>query len=129
MACLSLSKKVQSDSKIFALKIDLYYTFLVNLNDVAKGLFMDRRARDARTNAILISSAYLFLPMLIGVEEPEKPIAADMAKLIEEAQQHYDLAQQYLEAGDWAGYGEELDALEAVLNQLAALSAEGINSP
>jgi len=56
--------------------------------------------------------------------EPEKPIAADIADLIEEAQQHYDLAQQYLKAGDWAGYGNELDALKAVLNRLAELSTE-----
>ena len=56
--------------------------------------------------------------------EPEKPIAADMANLIEEAQQHYDLAQRYLKDGDWANYGKELDALEAVLNQLAELTAE-----
>jgi hypothetical protein len=56
--------------------------------------------------------------------EPEKLIAADIADLIEEAQQHYDLAQQYLKAGDWANYGKELDALEAVLNRLAELNTE-----
>jgi len=56
--------------------------------------------------------------------EPEKPIAGDIANLIEEAQQHYNQAQQYLKAGDWAGYGRELDALEAVLRQLAELAAE-----
>jgi len=56
--------------------------------------------------------------------EPEEPVAADIASLIEEAQQHYDQAQQYLKAGDWAGYGKELDALEAVLAQLAELITE-----
>ena len=56
--------------------------------------------------------------------EPEEPVAADIARLIEEAQQHYDKAQQYLTAGDWAGYGKELDALKAVLNQLAELTAD-----
>ncbi len=55
--------------------------------------------------------------------EPEEPVAADIANLIEEAQRHYNQAQQYLKAGDWAGYGEELDALEAVLDQLAELAA------
>ena len=34
-----------------------------------------------------------------------------------------DLAQQYLKEGDWAGYGKELDALQAVLNQLAELTS------
>jgi len=57
-------------------------------------------------------------------EKPEEPVAAEIANLIEEAQQHYDKAQQYLKAGDWAGYGEELDALKAVLDRLAELAAE-----
>ena len=56
--------------------------------------------------------------------EPEEPVAADIANLIEEAQQHYDKAQQYLKAGDWAGYGQELEALKAVLDRLAELAAE-----
>ncbi|MEA2085949.1 MAG: UPF0182 family protein [Chloroflexota bacterium] len=56
--------------------------------------------------------------------EPGEPIAADIANLIEEAQRHYDKAQQYLKIGDWAGYGKELDALKAVLEQLAELTME-----
>ncbi len=56
--------------------------------------------------------------------EPEEPVTAEIANLIEEAQLHYDQAQQYLQAGDWAGYGKELDPLEAVLDQLAELAAE-----
>jgi len=55
---------------------------------------------------------------------PEEPVTAEIASLIEEAQQHYNNAQQYLKAGDWASYGEELDALKAVLDQLAELVAE-----
>ena len=56
--------------------------------------------------------------------EPEDTIAGDIANLITEAQQHYNQAQQYLKAGDWAGYGKEIDALEAVLAQLAELTSE-----
>jgi len=56
--------------------------------------------------------------------EPGEPVTPDIADLIAEAQEHYNKAQQYLQAGDWAGYGEELDALEAVLTQLAELAAE-----
>jgi len=56
--------------------------------------------------------------------EPKEPAVADIASLIEEAQQHYDRAQQYLKAGDWASYGEELDALKAVLDQLAEFVAD-----
>ncbi|MBI2328674.1 MAG: UPF0182 family protein [Chloroflexi bacterium] len=55
---------------------------------------------------------------------PEKPIATDIANLIDQAQQHYNQAQQYLKAGDWAGYGKELEALKAVLNKLAELATE-----
>jgi len=55
---------------------------------------------------------------------PEEPVTTEIASLIEEAQQHYNNAQQYLKAGDWASYGEELDALEAVLDRLAELVAE-----
>ncbi len=56
--------------------------------------------------------------------EPEELVAPDIASLIAEAQEHYNKAQQYLQAGDWASYGEELEALEAVLEQLAELAAE-----
>ncbi|MFC1984014.1 UPF0182 family protein [Chloroflexota bacterium] len=54
--------------------------------------------------------------------EPEEAVDATMASLIEEAQQHYDRAVQYQREGDWAGYGREWDALQAVLEQLAELA-------
>jgi uncharacterized membrane protein (UPF0182 family) len=56
--------------------------------------------------------------------EPEKPVTADIANLIKEARQHYDQAQQNLREGNWAGYGSEIDALQAVLDELAELVAE-----
>ncbi len=56
--------------------------------------------------------------------EPGAPVTAEIANLIEEAQEHYNQAQQYLQAGDWAGYGKELDDLRAVLDKLAGLAAE-----
>ena len=56
--------------------------------------------------------------------EPEKPVATDIASLIEEATQRYNQAQQYLQDGNWTGYGNELDALKAVLDRLAELTAE-----
>ena len=55
---------------------------------------------------------------------PEEAVAPEIANLVEEAQQHYNQAQQYLKSGDWAGYGKELDALRAVLDRLAELVAE-----
>jgi uncharacterized membrane protein (UPF0182 family) len=56
--------------------------------------------------------------------EPEEPLPAEMAELIEQAQQHYQKAQEYLKSGDWTGYGQELDALKAVLDQLAELATQ-----
>jgi uncharacterized membrane protein (UPF0182 family) len=63
------------------------------------------------------------VPEPVVPAEPEKPVTADIANLIEEARQHYDQAQQNLRAGDWAGYGSEMDALQAVLDELAKLAA------
>jgi len=60
----------------------------------------------------------------VPAEPEEAPVAADIASLIEQAQRHYNDAQQYLKEGDWAGYGKELDALKAVLDRLAALAVE-----
>jgi uncharacterized protein len=61
-------------------------------------------------------------------EEPVPPQApgeiSDIGTLVELAQQHYDKAQQYLQEGNWSGYGEELDALKAVLDRLVELSAD-----
>jgi uncharacterized membrane protein (UPF0182 family) len=54
------------------------------------------------------------------------PVSGDSTinDLIEQAQQHYNRAQDYLKAGDWAGYGREMDALESVLNRLIETSVE-----
>lgn len=54
--------------------------------------------------------------------EPGEKITADVASLIEEAQQHYSNAQDYLKDGDWTGYGRELEALKAILDELASIS-------
>jgi len=62
-------------------------------------------------------------------EEPAEPdgggqIATDIASLIDQAQQHYSKAQEYLKNGDWTGYGDELETLKEVLDQLARIAAE-----
>ena len=62
-------------------------------------------------------------PSLLETTDEEQ-ITPDTADLIAQAQNHYHKAQQYLEAGNWSGYGNELDALEQILNQLANLIAE-----
>lgn len=55
--------------------------------------------------------------------EPTEPVMGDVAELVEQARQHYEKAQENLRAGDWAGFGEEWDAMEEVLNRLAELTA------
>ena len=57
------------------------------------------------------------------IVKPEKPITTDIAELVEEAQQHYDNAQQFLKDGNWTGYGTELDALREVLRRLTELTS------
>jgi len=60
--------------------------------------------------------------------EPGEPATVDISGMIEEAQQHYNKAQQYLKTGDWTGYGKEMDALKAVLDRLyeLTLNTEGL---
>jgi uncharacterized membrane protein (UPF0182 family) len=58
------------------------------------------------------------------VTEPETQPSEDVAVLIEQAQQHYERAQEYVKSGDWAGFGEEWEALQEVLEKLAELTAE-----
>ena len=57
------------------------------------------------------------------VIEPEVPVDGEIAALVAEARQHYEKAQENLKAGDWAGFGEEWDAMEEVLQKLAELTA------
>ena len=64
-----------------------------------------------------------------GLQPPPAPggdgedMPDDVRALIAEAQQHFDNAQEYLTQGNWAGYGEELAQLEAVLEELARLTS------
>ncbi len=60
----------------------------------------------------------------VGETEPEPgtEITADAAALIEQAQQHYENAQQYLQEGNFAGFGEEWTNLQEVLEELAQLT-------
>ncbi len=54
----------------------------------------------------------------------EVPVTSNVTELINEARQHYERAQQALKTGDWADYGNELDALSAALDKLAEIVTE-----
>lgn len=49
--------------------------------------------------------------------------------LIVQANGHYESAQGYLIAGDWAGYGAEMDALQEVLVRMAEITGLPITEP
>ena len=55
--------------------------------------------------------------------EPTEPVMGDVAELVEQARLHYAQAKEKLRVGDWAGFGEEWDAMEEVLDSLAELTA------
>jgi len=48
------------------------------------------------------------------------PVEGDVAALVQQADQHYEAAQACLQTGDWTCYGQEMDALEQVLQALTA---------
>jgi hypothetical protein len=57
-------------------------------------------------------------------QQATEPLPADAGELARSAQSHYKAAQACLEAGDWACYGEELQALEEDLNALVEITGE-----
>lgn len=60
-------------------------------------------------------------------EVSQIPLTPDPEKVTELgalALQYYNNAQEYLQAGDWAGYGRELEKLESILKKLSKTSGE-----
>jgi uncharacterized membrane protein (UPF0182 family) len=55
---------------------------------------------------------------------PSAEMPAELTELAQRAQEHYTKAQEYLKAGDWARWGEELEKMEEVLQQLVEITAE-----
>jgi uncharacterized membrane protein (UPF0182 family) len=68
-------------------------------------------------------------PVISTPGPPPTPAAAggssavDIAALTRSAQAHYQKAQEYLKAGDWAGYGREQKALADDLERLVTLTS------
>ena len=52
------------------------------------------------------------------------PPAGEISDLGNRALQYYHKAKEYLQEGDWAGYGRELDKLEGILKQLSNTTAD-----
>jgi hypothetical protein len=58
------------------------------------------------------------------LEESLPPVGEDLAALIQQADAHYQAAQDCLQLGDWTCYGREMDALELVLGALVTATKE-----
>jgi hypothetical protein len=59
-----------------------------------------------------------------AVDVPAVPIDATTDELIQSANAHFEAAEAAQRAGDWATYGEEIDALQRDLEQLLILSTQ-----
>lgn len=57
-------------------------------------------------------------------EAASPPVEGDVAALVQQANQRYEAAQACLQTGDWTCYGREMDALEQVLQALAAATEQ-----
>ncbi|ODV50500.1 hypothetical protein C7960_2054 [Methanohalophilus euhalobius] len=57
-----------------------------------------------------------------GTDQPE--VSQTSRELAQKALDHYNQAREYLKEGNWTGYGEEIDQMEDVLNQLSQSLAE-----
>jgi uncharacterized protein len=51
---------------------------------------------------------------------PAKAIPSSLESLIQQANQHFEQAQQDLRQGDWSGYGQEIQQLGKILKQMPA---------
>jgi len=56
--------------------------------------------------------------------QPQPEPETDVAQLIQQANQVYDEAEAALRSGDWTTYGQKIDQLSQILDQLAELTAE-----
>ncbi len=79
------------------------------------------------TLAQSLSAIYTGLPPaepIVTIPSPpsEVPLPVEISELVKLAQEHYTKAQEYLKAGDWTGWGEELKKMEEALDQLVELA-------
>jgi uncharacterized membrane protein (UPF0182 family) len=57
---------------------------------------------------------------------PGTPETEKVTELGALALEYYNNAREYLQAGDWAGYGRELEKLESILKKLSKTSGENL---
>ena len=64
-------------------------------------------------------------PQPTPTAQPTTVLPDDVETLIQQANESFNLAQQLLQQGNFAGYGEEIERLEEILQRLAALTDLG----
>jgi uncharacterized membrane protein (UPF0182 family) len=57
------------------------------------------------------------------------PLPGTVSSAVSEAMEHFEKAKLYSRQGNWAGYGTELEALEKILNQMAAETGKTSKKP
>ena len=57
-------------------------------------------------------------PAGTAVSAPAKTVSISLQSLVQQANQHYERAQQDLRQGNWTGYGEEIQRLGQILKQM-----------
>ena len=64
-------------------------------------------------------------PLPTPTAQPPTVLSDDVETLIQQANESFNLAQQLLQQGNFAGYGEEIERLEEILQRLAELTELG----
>ncbi len=83
----------------------------------------DRLAMEATLDEALARVVGLPLPAQPPPTGPTPPVSGTVADLARQAKEAYERALERLRQGDWAGYGEALKNLEAILNRLVEETA------
>jgi len=63
-------------------------------------------------------------PQQPDADPSDEPVIEDLATLINKANQEYNKAQEALQQGDWAGYGQAINNLEEILQQLQSSTTQ-----
>ena len=70
------------------------------------------------------SAAGTTAPATTAPSSGTTPASPDIAALVQQANDHYNKAQDALKIADWATYGKEMQELQKVLNQLSQLTGQ-----
>ena len=93
--------------------------------DVTGGLDTGRTPTPTATLAEGETPLPTSTPQPTPTAQPPTVLSDDVETLIQQANESFNLAQQLLQQGNFAGYGEEIERLEEILQRLAELTELG----